>query len=224
MGTSTSTSIPLDIFLMRAHALPLPYLVSPSVSFLTYVSPSAYLSLLRSPPPPSNHASRPGSHSTPVDVPLDYLRHALLSQSKPHGVTVATLVLSTVAPDSINAESGSVLPHNPDPLVANDHTGSGIRPTFSLVSSSTPPPHKLPQAQSQAGVSSSSYKWMLDFTSGGSYPGVIMSQTRMRAIEVVVDQSSMNRLDPMAGMHLMSYGTGSWVDLLVSFLHPLTAR
>lgn len=74
----------------------------------------------------------------------------------------------------------------------------------------------LPQMQVQLGVQSSTYKWMLDFTDGGKHPGIIMSQTRMRAIEAVVDPLSVSGMDHMAGIHLMSYGTGSWIDLLVS--------
>ena len=38
---------PLDILLLRGHALPIPYLTSPSISFLTHISPMGYLALMR---------------------------------------------------------------------------------------------------------------------------------------------------------------------------------
>ncbi|KAH9069838.1 hypothetical protein EDB83DRAFT_2371233, partial [Lactarius deliciosus] len=43
-----SSSVPLDVLLLRGHALGLPYLHSPTLCFLVYLSPRAYLSLQRS--------------------------------------------------------------------------------------------------------------------------------------------------------------------------------
>ncbi|KAH9069863.1 hypothetical protein EDB83DRAFT_2371710, partial [Lactarius deliciosus] len=43
-----SSSVPLDVFLLRGHPLGLPYLHSPTLCFLVYLSPRAYLSLQRS--------------------------------------------------------------------------------------------------------------------------------------------------------------------------------
>jgi len=59
----------------------------------------------------------------------------------------------------------------------------------------------------------SQHTWILDFTDSGKYPGVVMSQSRMRGIELIV-----NPLGGMVGLNsvgILSFGTGSWVDLLV---------
>ena len=56
--------------------------------------------------------------------------------------------------------------------------------------------------------------WLLDFTAGGKYPGVVVSQSRMREIELVVNP--FGGIDNMGDVPMMSFGTGSWIDLLVS--------
>jgi hypothetical protein len=63
---------------------------------------------------------------------------------------------------------------------------------------------------------------MLDFTQGGKRRGVVMSQSRMKAIELVVN--------PLAvGHNLSAMGdtaAGSWIDLLVGcvrFSFPASA-
>jgi len=67
-----------------------------------------------------------------------------------------------------------------------------------------------------AGESTGQHKWILDFTENGKYPGVVMSQSRMREIELVVNPfSSMNHMNTVG---MMSFGAGSWVGLLVRFI------
>lgn len=56
------------------------------------------------------------------------------------------------------------------------------------------------------------FSWVLDFTGGGKYAGVVMSQARMREIELVVNPFSAMESE----VQMMAFGTGSWVDLLVS--------
>jgi hypothetical protein len=62
------------------------------------------------------------------------------------------------------------------------------------------------------------YVWMLDFTDGGKNPGVVMSQSRMRDIELVVNP--LGGIDGLNSVGMISFGTGSWVDLLVRD-HPI---
>lgn len=189
------------MFLTRAHALPLPYLTTPSISFLTYLSPAAYLSILRS-SASIPFTTRDPSHKLPkVDVPLNHLRSRLASHPRPLGATVASLVLtpsSSVAflPDSISM-----------PTLAS-------RPTFPLLPSGSDIDHELPHNSdlSPAALSSAS-QWVLDFTENGKYRGVVMSQSRMREIEFIVNPfSGMGHMD---NTPMMSFGTGSWLDLLV---------
>ena len=73
----------------------------------------------------------------------------------------------------------------------------------------------FPVAREVAALHGQQFTWILDFTGGGAHPGVVVSQARMREIELVVN--------PISGMHhiepsIVSFGggTGSWVDLLVS--------
>ncbi len=58
------------------------------------------------------------------------------------------------------------------------------------------------------------FSWALDFTAGGKYAGVVVSQSRMREIELVVNPFS--GMDQMGDVPMMAFGTGSWIDLLVS--------
>ena len=59
-------------------------------------------------------------------------------------------------------------------------------------------------------------KWYLDFTEGGKYLGVVMSQSRMRDIENILNP--LGSLDDLDSMHVINNGLGSWVDLIVSFV------
>ncbi|KZT08418.1 uncharacterized protein LAESUDRAFT_697349 [Laetiporus sulphureus 93-53] len=199
-----SSYVPLDVFLMRSHALPLPYLTSPSMSFLVHISPRTYLFLLRSSP-----SSAPPSTS-PVpnfDIPLSHLRSQLSVHPRPEGVTLATLTLTRSfspisSPDSINISDLATRPTFP--LVQSGHETN-----FSL---------PLPQSSEPGFVAGQAYSWILDFTDGGKYPGVVMSQSRMREIELVIN--------PLSGTdHMnsapMAFGMGSWLGLLLNRENPI---
>lgn len=91
------------------------------------------------------------------------------------------------------------------------------RPTFPLAPFATDADHPFPQL-GRFGVEASAsdaYTWVLDFTTGGKRPGVVMSQSRMKAVELVA-----NPLNGGEGLSnvgdVLSFGTGSWVDHLVS--------
>jgi hypothetical protein len=84
------------------------------------------------------------------------------------------------------------------------------RPTFPLVPSGSELEHVFPQTAEL--TSDAQHVWILDFTHGGQFPGVVVSQSRLREMELVVN--------PLSGMDsmstgMMSFGTGSWVALLV---------
>ncbi|KAK7472915.1 hypothetical protein VKT23_001020 [Stygiomarasmius scandens] len=193
---------PLDIFLLRAHTLPLPYLASPSLSFLTYISPLAYLSLLRS---GSSQSEADQSVNVPVfDVPLSHIRRYI--SSFPKGITIATLTLSKRMETHLFPASMSM------PTLTS-------RPTFPLVPSGSELEHVFPRLADVAPVTLDAssenpghHFWMLDFTHGSRSSGVVMSQSKMREIELVINPlGSMETLNPVG---MLSYGAGSWVDLL----------
>lgn len=188
--------------MLRSHALPLPYLTSPSISFLTYISTQAYLSLLRSSPSPVQASSG----SLPIDIPLSHLRQQLSVYPRLRGTTIARLSLAPVSnqsyPPSISMTSLDSRPTFPlAPGVDVDHTFPQCVNSDSLID--------------EAGTteSSSQHTWILDFTEAGKYSGVVMSQSRMRDIELVINPFSV--MNQMNEVGMMSFGTGSWVDLLV---------
>ncbi|KAK7035222.1 hypothetical protein VNI00_011989 [Paramarasmius palmivorus] len=196
---------PLDIFLHRSHALPLPYLSFPSLSFLVYMSPLAYLRAVRTFPQTGPIDST--SNHPQIDVSLTELRSFLADQ--PKGTTLCTLVLSPPIDTQLFPASMSM-----PSLTA--------RPTFPLGAGGSDLEHVFPQLSDlSASVldatvpdSSGHNIWMLDFTVNGQSRGIAMSQSRMRDIELVINPfSSMEALSPVG---MMSFGSGSWVDLLRS--------
>ena len=99
------------------------------------------------------------------------------------------------------------------------------RPTFSLVPGGSELEHVFPHtldpsatvetAMSETETQVDQHTWILDFTHGGKHPGVVLSQSRMRDIELVVNPLS--SMDQLNSNGMMSFGATSWVDLLVRF-------
>lgn len=194
----SSPKTPLDIFLLRAHALPLPYLTSPSISFLTYISPMGYLSLVRDAKQDqlSSNLDEPA-----IDISLSRLKSRL--QTLTTGITIATLSLNEISEAHLYPPSMSM------PNIT-------ARPTFPLVASAAELDHSLPQLDGYGMVDNNSapFSWVLDFTGAGKRPGVVMSQSRMKSIELVVNP--LGGGDGMGGVtDMLSFGTGSWIDILV---------
>ncbi|TFK75347.1 hypothetical protein BDN72DRAFT_513121 [Pluteus cervinus] len=185
---------PLDIFLHRAHSLPLLYLSAPSLSFLVYISPSTYLSLLKAPGPTQDDRFA-------IDISLGKLKSSLASSQK--GVTLATLVLSGSPFQSSLSNS------MPVPSIGG--------PTFNLAPRGNDIDHIFPQLSGPTltlSPTTEHHCWILDFTDGGRQRGVVMNQTRMKEIELII-----NPLGGMSNIHavpMMSFGTGSWIDLLIN--------
>ncbi|KAJ7072545.1 hypothetical protein C8F01DRAFT_973867 [Mycena amicta] len=186
---------PLDIYLPRCHALPLPYLTSPSISFLVHISPQAYLSMKR-----AFSSPEPGSK---LDIPLDLLRSHLAAPRT--GVAVATLLLSPLSGSQLFPASLSM------PTLLS-------RPTFPLVPTGSEIEHTFPQAE----MNTEQHIWMLDFTHGGEMPGVIMSQSRMREIELIIHP--LGGMDASMALNMMSFGTGSWFAALLNPTNPVSSE
>lgn len=182
----------LDIFLRRGHALPLPCLLSPALSFLIHVSPPTYLSLLRS------ASFETLDKSFALDVSIQHLRYHLSMQPQLPGVCMATLrLLSTTA--TLHA------PPTPELSLST-------RPVFVLAPEAAALDHTFPTPHARNGTDSG-YAWCIDFTSGGQTPGVIMAQSRMREIESVINP--LGELDQGGTGSTISYGNSSWLDMLV---------
>jgi hypothetical protein len=166
--------------------LGLPYLHSPTLCFLIYLSPRAYLSLRRSVP-----ATTPTQPPT-FDIPSTHLYNCLSGDYPPNGVTRATLTLVPL----------SALPHAPpspaDPLLSS-------RPSFPLAPNAIGFSYDFPPP---AGPDAGKYGWVLAFGAG-----IVLSQSRMLEIARVVqphEQLSYTGTGPS-----LSFMTSSWVDMLV---------
>lgn len=186
---------PLDIFLQRAHALPLPYLNCPSLSFLVYLSPAAYLSLIRQP-----RVVQTEGQEMNLDISISQLREYLASRHQ--GVTLGTLRLIPRSGVQLYPASMSMPSLTP-------------RPTFPLYLKGSELEHAFLEAPTTSStlVSSSveSYGWVVDFTQGGRQAGVVLSQSRMREIETII-----NPLGGIDTVGILSLQPASWVNLLLS--------
>lgn len=191
------TVAPLDIFLMRAHALPLPYVTVPSLSFLVYISPQAYLTMLR-----ASSATAPIARNPllpQLDVPFSELRSCVGAHPRKQGITMASLSLSA---------GGPRLPPKPDDMSMTPDR----RPSFPLVQPTSNIRQQFPLANVTEACPDGDGRYFLDFTDEGRYPGVVISQTRMCEIEML--------LHPLAGFDALNIpsmilGSRNWVDMLV---------
>ncbi|KAI4526160.1 hypothetical protein K525DRAFT_189837 [Schizophyllum commune Loenen D] len=184
---------PLDIFLLRGHALPLPYLTAPTVSFLAHISPRAYLTMLR-----DTGVTIPDHASWPqFDIPQMQVRH-YVSKGGAEGMTAATLRL-------VRCDYPSLVPAEVMPFTE--------RPTFALSPGKAESEYAFPTPVPPRGQER--YQWVLDFTDGGRSDGVVMSQTRMRDLELLINpESGMDASLDAVGM--VAFAEGSWVDLLLN--------
>ncbi|KAA1472784.1 hypothetical protein DENSPDRAFT_779182 [Dentipellis sp. KUC8613] len=196
---------PLDIFLLRAHALPLPYLLpgSPTLAFVAHLSPRAYLSILRSSPPAD---TSPAENIPALDVPITHLRNALASYPLLEGCALALLTLIQLPQNS---------PHLRPPPNA-ELASLNARPTFPLHPSAAEMDHTFPLPLYLPMTPGPQYAWILDFTGNGRTSGVVMSQSRMHEVESII-----NPLNGIGGniAHPSMDGVGNsrrgWVDLLL---------
>ncbi|KAH9166269.1 hypothetical protein EDB89DRAFT_2233010 [Lactarius sanguifluus] len=183
-----SSSVPLDVLLLRGHALSLPYLHSPTLCFLVYLSPRAYLSLQRSAPATTSPQTQPPTS----DISSTHLYNCLSGDHPQIGVTRATLTLVPL----------SALPHTPpssaDPLLSG-------RPSFPLAPNAIGFSYDFPLP---TGPDAGKYGWVLGFGAG-----IVISQSRMLEIARAVQPQELSY--PGTGPSL-SFMTGSWVDMLLN--------
>ncbi|CAE7085672.1 unnamed protein product [Rhizoctonia solani] len=185
---------PLDIFLRRAHALPLVNLNSPSVSFLIGMTPISYLSLLKASP---NHIENPTSDPQPnIDIPISLLRRFVAQHPTPPGITTCNLIIVSGNQPS----SGSV--HHSPPRV----------PYFPLLG--------VPSVSSQSHafpLPGGDGSWVLDFGA----KGLIMRRSAMQALVQALGHVS--DIDvTLSGIGFMNLGIGlmneenpGWVSMLL---------
>lgn len=167
------------------------------MSFLAFLSPQAYYSLMR-----SSQQERSGSLDKvwKLDILLPVLRTRLSrSDSRPPGAIIATLQLS--------ARTGS------EPLLTDQIPSLG-RPNFKLPSTSmlAALDHTFPEI---IPLSAERFKesdiWLLDFTDGGQSNGIVMTRSRMQEIQLVIDP-----VGAMGNIGLdMNPFPGTWLNLLV---------
>lgn len=106
-----SSSAPLDIFLLRGHGLPLPNIVSPSLSFLVHISPRAYLGLVK-----SSSSSDSDVSTIPLDVQSDSVQRLMLhgsslDKSLVNQYTMATLTLDPSGGSSVKPSPVGEVPN-----------------------------------------------------------------------------------------------------------------
>lgn len=148
--------VPLDVLLLRGHALSLPYLHSAALCFLVYLSPRAYLSLQRSAPVTA------ALQLPSFDISSSHLYNCLNSDFSLPGVTRATLTLVPL-PQTSSPPA--------DPLLSS-------QPSFLLVPTALGFTHNFPLP---TGPDARKYGWVLTFGKG-----IVMNQSRMLKIASVV--------------------------------------
>ncbi|KAH8119036.1 hypothetical protein DFH11DRAFT_1686038 [Phellopilus nigrolimitatus] len=221
--SNVNSPVQLDIFLSRAHALAIPYLVAPSMSFLVYLSPLAYYTLVCTSQTESS-AANPSTQRLDPFSKLDVLPSTLHSRlyrmdSRPPGTTIATLALTRVSSLSTGYE-----PHNEQ----RPHLG---RPHFRLPGTSAlasldhtfPVYPNIPLPPAETSINSTGMRdvWMLDFTNGNRSTGIVMTHSRMCEIQQIVNPASaMGRMMQMEIPPL----PGSWLGLLINPTQPPSER
>ncbi|THH05353.1 hypothetical protein EW145_g4857 [Phellinidium pouzarii] len=214
-----SPTVNLDVFLCRAHALAVPYLIAPSMSFLIYLSPIAYYSLLRARESSNSTSNPPGQEHdafSKLDIPVSVLRSQLTrKESRPAGVSIATLTLAPTSGSSAGTESrAEPRPHLGRPFFRLPGTALLAALDHSFTS---------PSSLSNVNLKSTRDIWILDFTNGGRSDGIVMTHSRMREIQQVLDPGSSIGGGMGLGMQIPPL-PGSWVGLLINPAHPPSER
>ncbi|KAF9649664.1 hypothetical protein BDM02DRAFT_3094462 [Thelephora ganbajun] len=194
---------PLDIYLLKSQPLPLPYLSSPSLHFLVFLSPLAYLALLRR----STTQSAPTpSHLPNFDVPIEVLRAGIRSRPPPRGVTSVTLRVQDVSKPRSDM----------DDTMMSDFMGPlDMDMEFE---------HDYPQVPTTTALSVPTKPvWVLDFTNNGCSNGIAMGQSRMREIETIIHPFGHGGVSSHMGIiGPTGFASPSWVDLALNPDSPVT--
>lgn len=202
--------VPLDIFLSRAHALAIPYLVAPAMSFIIHLSPVAYCSLLQA--SGNVFENRTPNSTWKLDIPVSVLRKQLTNRlTRPPGTILATLLYSHVSTPLISLKS---------PTEYSSPTG---RPSFRLFKTSNLSETNytfLRPSKTNFVEGKVPHEWVLDFTDGGRSEGIVIPHFRMREIESVLHpmgNAPMNHGMQLQGHMPEQFNPGNWISLLVRF-------
>ena len=160
-----------------------------------------------------DHASWPQ-----FDIPQMQVRH-YVSKGGAEGMTAATLRL--VRCDYPSLVPAEVMPFTERPTFALSPGKAESEYAFPTVESA--PEADDPMGEAVAASGQERYQWVLDFTDGGRSDGVVMSQTRMRDLELLINPES--GIDAsLDTVGIVAFAEGSWVDLLVSTPEFLSDR
>ncbi|KAG8935104.1 hypothetical protein FRC03_002589 [Tulasnella sp. 419] len=189
---------PLDIFLNRAHGLPLTYLSSPSMTFLVQIPAQVYLDLLQS------SRDMPPEESIPIDISLPALRSHLLGANQNSRIVTATLALGEthgLSSSSLLTSTFPLLDDAPALPVTTDFGHVGVH--FSLPNQHLE--HTFPSNATQG--------FILDF---GSLP------MRRDAMSHLNEGHMFIGMDP--GTAFSSLTIPSWLDLTINPKGTTTSR
>ncbi len=220
------TRAPVDILLQRGHPIPLPFLVTPTISFLTHITPRLYLTILRKQQNIQTGADESGST---LDVPLDGLRaffgFQLRTSDALNEFSIATLRFEDGTPTFLQNLDLAYRPLPSYPLLWTQPNGGGDAMQIDANGiERTILDHAFPSCPGKS--------WFLDFThcppkSGtrgenySSTEGVWLTKVAMRRIGAIVGMTSSSFVMPSTenGTGLFNrpkvlQGTG-WFDRLV---------
>jgi hypothetical protein len=197
---NTTEKIPLDLFLLRGHGLPLTNLTSPSVTILVHTSPMTHLSMSRlEHNAPQERKSIDDQWN--LDIPLSSIRSFISSPKAPHRAVHATLHLAK-ASRILQATKLSTHPE----LTGSEEPNP--TPPLRCLPNAAPQERQLLTPSSEPGELPR--MWILDFMN----QMIVLSKSRMRAIQNILDPSSCL---PIAGS-TQFHRAPSWLNLLVCLI------
>ena len=195
----------MDLLVLRATALPLPYLLSFSLSFLVYLPPIAYLTALRQ-FGTAMDASTSSSDQDITDIPLASIRELVSIPEVREGLDV---LIATISYEPMLQMPTSLPPAINDEIMVSldDYSSASIE---SLLG------YKL-LTHTSSGTTTGG--WVLSFSQGEPGRPLIISQSRMRRIAAAV-QLAPNAKDAhdfgLIGLTGSTEAHGpSWLDLAI---------
>ncbi|PVG03088.1 hypothetical protein CPB86DRAFT_811200 [Serendipita vermifera] len=222
---NNSGPVSVDTFALRSSGFHFPFLHSFSLSFLLYLPPLAYLTLLRS---YSQQESKDTSENSnyPSDIPTSWTRKLLIDGPARERlqIPIATLAYDpnlkpppSHTSSAMDIEGGQSITreHIASQLEDTMEWNNAAEYTFPTFLSSTP----SSEAQGGRGV------WTLSFSLGKAGQPFILSQSRMKRVAAAIHQEM--ALQIMPGLDILTLGAGavaigpSWLDLT---LEPRTIQ
>jgi hypothetical protein len=229
--TNNSAPICIDTIALRSSGVPFPFLHSFSLSFLLYLPPLAYLTLLRSYSQQDSQDIINNSNNL-TDIPISWTRKLLIDGPARERlqIPIATLAydprLESPSPNTTN----SMEIENDEQPMSKDRIASRLEdasewnsaaaytlPTF-LPSTSGP-------SSSESQTDSNIGGWVLSFSSGKAGQPLVLSQSRMKRVATAIHQENNHQIMP--GLDILALGAGgvaigpSWLDLT---LEPRTIQ